>query len=183
MADWIADVKGNGNLRDSTAADVVLPSAEFMAGKFDNLLFGAKEPDYLLSFSCARFLRHLPRTRASVGNHGFKARAKTRRHQKHSATWAALAFDGPLLLFTRFYFLFHLNLPLFNPCYFDEATSPGVTMTVSHTRGVTPNHDGLLMHRGWEWQGLPLPCSPHKNEPHSGKKVGVYKKEHLCYAA
>src|SRR5207248_3598563 len=92
------------------------------------------------SFSCARFLRHLPRTRASVGNHSFKARAKTRRHQKHSATWAALAFDGPLLLFTRFYFLFHLNLPLFNPCYFDEATSPGVTMTVSHTplAGVMP---------------------------------------------
>src|SRR5205814_8075505 len=112
-----------------------------------------KEPDYLLSFSCARFLRHLPRTRASVGNHGFKARAKTRRHQKHSATWAALAFDGPLLLFTRFYFLFHLNLPLFNPCYFDEATSPGVTMTVSHTplAGVMPPFCVALSR---DWSGL-----------------------------
>src|SRR6059036_466504 len=42
---WIADVKGNGDPRDSTAADVVLPSAEFMAGKFDNLSTGVWKTD------------------------------------------------------------------------------------------------------------------------------------------
>jgi len=42
---WIADVKGNGDPRDSTAADVVLPSAEFMAGKFDNLSMGVWKTD------------------------------------------------------------------------------------------------------------------------------------------
>src|SRR5947209_15265945 len=42
---WIADVKGNGDPRDSTAADVVLPSAERMAGGFDNLSSGVWETD------------------------------------------------------------------------------------------------------------------------------------------
>ena len=34
---WIADAKGHGDLRDSTAADVVLPSPGFMAAVFGKL--------------------------------------------------------------------------------------------------------------------------------------------------
>src|SRR5438552_578514 len=41
----IANVKGNGDPRDSTATDVVLPSAEFMAGNFDNLSMGVGKTD------------------------------------------------------------------------------------------------------------------------------------------
>jgi hypothetical protein len=39
-----------------------------------------------------------------------------------------------LLPFTRFYFLSLLSYPFFNPCYFDEATQPEVTMMESHTQ-------------------------------------------------
>jgi hypothetical protein len=74
--------------------------------------------------SSARFLRRLPRTLASVGQTLSACRAKTRRNQKPSATWAALVSDGVLLPFTRFFFLSLLSYPFFNPCYFDEATQP-----------------------------------------------------------
>jgi hypothetical protein len=83
--------------------------------------------------SSARFLRRLPCTRASVGKMLFPCRAKTPRNQKQSATWAPLVADGTLFLFTRFFFLSHLSFPFFNPCYFDEATQPPVSMTESHT--------------------------------------------------
>jgi Integrase core domain len=55
--------------------------------------------------SSARFLRRLPRIRASAGQTLFVCRAKTHRNQKPSATWAALASDGTLLLFTPCFFL------------------------------------------------------------------------------
>lgn len=36
---------------------------------------------------------------------------------------------------TLLFFLSHLSILLFNPCYFDEATQPEVSMTESHTIG------------------------------------------------
>gem|GEM_PF-5044884 len=81
----------------------------------------------------ADVLNCLPRTRASVGNMWFACRAKMPRNQKQAATRAPLVSDGTLLLFTRFFSLSHLSFPFFNPCYFDEATQPPVSMTESHT--------------------------------------------------
>jgi hypothetical protein len=64
-----------------------------------------KEPDGLFSF----FIRPLSQVLAShsdkCGKNMVSCQAKMKRNQKQSATWAVLASDGTLLLFTPFFFL------------------------------------------------------------------------------
>ncbi len=76
--------------------------------------------------SSARFLRRLPRTQASAGKTVSLCRAKTKRNQKQSATWAALASDGMLLLFTYFFFL--------SPTSAFPSSTPALSMSLLRLR-------------------------------------------------
>jgi len=76
--------------------------------------------------SSACFLRRLPRTQASAGKPLFPCRAKTQRNQKQSATWAALASDGTLLLFTHFFFL--------SPTSAFPSSTPAISMRLLRLR-------------------------------------------------
>jgi hypothetical protein len=58
--------------------------------------------------------------------------------------------DGMLLLFIRFFFLNTLlRFPFFNPCYFDEATPPEVSMTQSHTPRASRGLLGQVLFSSW----------------------------------
>jgi hypothetical protein len=70
----------------------------------------------------------LPHLRASAGILLLLGQIKTQNNLKQLPLWPALLSD------CFFTFLIHLSFSLFNLSRFDEATSPEVTMTESHSQ-------------------------------------------------
>jgi len=108
--------------------DVLLPVGE---DKVRQPLFGGREFDFVLhppafSGACSAFEQRAGK-RLSPGF------GKVQGNQEQSAARAALASDRTGMLLTPCFFLSSLSFSRFNLCRFDEATSPEVTMTESHT--------------------------------------------------